>query len=59
PIARIPIGFNRTRTKTNNIGSIGHAFAVCTRTENQDQASFCSFALREDSVLSELALGHL
>jgi hypothetical protein len=40
-------------------GSIGHAFAVCTRTENQDQASFCPFALREVSVLAELALGHL
>ena len=40
-------------------GSIGHAFAVCTRTESQDQASFCPFALREVSVLSELALGHL
>uniref|UniRef100_A0A1I7WDG2 Uncharacterized protein n=1 Tax=Heterorhabditis bacteriophora TaxID=37862 RepID=A0A1I7WDG2_HETBA len=34
-------------------GSIGHAFAVCTRTESQDQASFCPFALREVSVLSE------
>ena len=40
-------------------GSIGHAFAVCIRTENQDQASFCPFALREVSVLAELALGHL
>ena len=40
-------------------GSIGPAFAVCIRTENQDQASFCPFALREVSVLSELALGHL
>ena len=40
-------------------GSIGHAFAVCTRTESQDQASFCPFALREVSVLTELALGHL
>ena len=40
-------------------GSIGHAFAVCIRTGNQDQASFCPFALREVSVLSELALGHL
>ena len=40
-------------------GSIGHAFAVCIRTENQNQASFCPFALREVSVLSELALGHL
>ena len=40
-------------------GSIGHAFAVCIRTENQNQASFCPFALREVSVLAELALGHL
>ena len=40
-------------------GSIGHAFAVCIHTENQNQASFCPFALREVSVLTELALGHL
>src|SRR6187399_1465676 len=40
-------------------GSIGHAFTVCIRTENQNQVSFCPFALREVSVLSELALGHL
>ena len=40
-------------------GSIGHAFAVCIRTGNQDQASICPFALREVSVLTELALGHL
>ena len=40
-------------------GSIGRAFAVRIRTENQDQASFCPFALREVSVLTELALGHL
>jgi hypothetical protein len=40
-------------------GSISHAFAVRTRTESQDQVSFCLFALREVSVLSELALGHL
>ena len=40
-------------------GSIGHAFAVSIRTENQNQASFCPFALREVSVLAELALGHL
>ncbi|KAM3715049.1 Regulator of rDNA transcription protein [Dirofilaria immitis] len=43
----------------NSKGSIGHAFAVCIRTGNQDQASFCPFTLREVSVLSELALGHL
>ncbi|KAG8171459.1 hypothetical protein JTE90_021685 [Oedothorax gibbosus] len=38
---------------------IGPAFAVRIHTENQDQASFCPFALREVSVLAELALGHL
>jgi hypothetical protein len=40
-------------------GSIGPAFAVRIRTENQDQASFCPFALRVVSVRTELALGHL
>ena len=40
-------------------GSIGQAFTVCIRTENQNQASFCPFTLREVSVLTELALGHL
>jgi len=40
-------------------GSIGHAFAVCIRTENQNQMSFCPFALREVAVLTELTLGHL
>ena len=40
-------------------GSLGHAFAVCTITESQDQASFCPYALREISVLTELTLGHL
>ncbi|EER02990.1 senescence-associated protein, putative, partial [Perkinsus marinus ATCC 50983] len=39
--------------------SIGHAFAVCVRTENQNQASFSPFGLREISVLTELTLGHL
>ncbi|CAK1553933.1 unnamed protein product [Leptosia nina] len=32
---------------------------VPMRTEHLDQASFCPFALREVSVLAELALGHL
>uniref|UniRef100_A0ABD2VSA4 Uncharacterized protein n=2 Tax=Trichogramma kaykai TaxID=54128 RepID=A0ABD2VSA4_9HYME len=32
---------------------------VSMRTEHRDQASFCPFALREVSVLAELALGHL
>ena len=40
-------------------GSIGHAFTVCIRTENQNQVSCCPFALREVSVLAELTLGHL
>ena len=40
-------------------GSIGHAFAVCIRTENQNQVSFSPFSLQEISVLFELTLGHL
>ena len=40
-------------------GSIGHAFTVCIRTENQNQASFSPFGQHEISVLIELALGHL
>ena len=40
-------------------GSIGHAFAVCIRTENQNQASFSPFGPHEISVLIELTLGHL
>ena len=40
-------------------GSIGHAFTVYTHTESQNQASFSPFSLREISVLTELALGHL
>jgi hypothetical protein len=40
-------------------GSIGPGFPVRILTENQDQASFCPFTLREVSVLAELALGHL
>ena len=40
-------------------GSIGRSFAVCIPTENQNQASFHPFVLREISVLAELALGHL
>ena len=47
----------KTLNKTK--GSIGPAFAVRIHTENQDQASICPFALREISVLTELALGHL
>ena len=40
-------------------GSIGHAFTVCIRTENQNQVSFYPFVLQEISVLFELTLGHL
>ena len=40
-------------------GSIGHAFTVCIRTENQNQVSFYPFILHEISVLIELTLGHL
>ena len=40
-------------------GSIGHAFAVCIRTENQNQVSFSPFSLQEVSVLFELTLRHL
>ncbi len=44
-----------SRTK----GSIGHAFTVCIRTENQNQVSFYPFVPHEISVLIELTLGHL
>ena len=40
-------------------GSIGHAFAVCIRTENQNQASFSPSGQHEISVPIELTLGHL
>lgn len=40
-------------------GSIGRAFTVCIRTENQNQVGICPFALREVSVLAEPTLGHL
>ena len=40
-------------------GSIGHAFTVCIRTENQNQAGFSPFRPHEISVLIEPALGHL
>lgn len=40
-------------------GSIGHAFTVCIRTENQNQMSFYPFVPHEISVLVELILGHL
>ena len=40
-------------------GSIGHAFTVCIRTENENQASFSPFGPHEISVLIELTVGHL
>ena len=40
-------------------GSIGHAFTVCIRTENQNQANFSPFSQHEISVLIEFTLGHL
>jgi hypothetical protein len=40
-------------------GSIGHAFTVCIRTENQNKVSFSPFGQQEISVLFELTLGHL
>ncbi|CAN6973544.1 unnamed protein product [Brassica rapa subsp. trilocularis] len=39
--------------------SIGHAFTVRIRTENQNQTSFYPFVPHEISVLVELILGHL
>ena len=38
---------------------IGRHFCWLPRTEGKPQASFCPFAPREISVLTELALGHL
>ena len=40
-------------------GSIGHAFTVCIRTENQNQGSFYPSILREISVLTELPFGRV
>ncbi|KMS95147.1 hypothetical protein BVRB_011850 [Beta vulgaris subsp. vulgaris] len=40
-------------------GSLGHAFTVRIRTENQNQTSFYPSVPREISVLVELILGHL
>jgi hypothetical protein len=62
PQASYPCGnFSDTSTWTfpRRKGSIGHAFAVCVCTENQNQASFSPFGLHEISVLIELTLGHL
>ena len=63
PQASYPCGnfsdTSRRKELSARKGSMGHAFAVRIRTENRDRASFCPFALREVSVLAELALGHL
>ena len=40
-------------------GSLGHAFAVCIHTENQNQGGFYPYVLLEISVLDEPPLGHL
>ena len=52
------IGKEKSKTSKDK-GSIGHAFTVCIRTENQNQVSFSPFGLQEISVLFELTLGHL
>ena len=39
-------------------GSLGHTFVVCIRTENQNQAGFCPYALLVVSVHDEPTLGH-
>ena len=62
PQASYPCGnFSDTSSLTllKDKGSIGHAFTVCIRTENQNQVSFSPFGLQEISVLFELTLGHL
>ena len=62
PQASYPCGnFSDTSSLTllKAKGSIGHAFTVCIRTENQNQVSFYPFVLHEISVLIELTLGHL
>ena len=62
PQASYPCGnFSDTSSCTfhRHRGSVGHAFTVRIRTENQIQASFSRSGLHEISVLIELALGHL
>ena len=62
PQASYPWGnFSDTSSSTSqrHRGSVGHAFTVRIRTENQNQASFSPFGLHEISVLIELTLGHL
>ena len=43
----------------NSKGSIGHAFTVCIRTENQNQVGFYPFIPLAISVRDEQTLGHL
>jgi len=50
---------NRGISPETTKGSLGHAFAVCTLTENQNQGSFSPCGLHEISVLIELPFGHL
>jgi len=62
PQARYPCGnFSDTSNLMNREvkGSIGHAFAVRTRTGSRNRASFYPSVRHEISVLDELALGHL
>ncbi len=62
PQASYPCGnFSDTSNFKSRIfkGSIGHAFTVCIRTENQNQEGFYPFILHEISVLIEPSLGHL
>lgn len=60
PQASYPCGnFSDTSSFKSRMakGSIGHAFTVCIRTENQNQESFYPFVLHEISVLIELPFG--
>ena len=62
PQASYPCGncYDTSRFKfRNNKGSVGHAFTVCIRTENQNQMSFNLFVPHEIFVLVELILGPL
>ena len=62
PQASYPCGnFSDTSKLTVRVrkGSLGHAFTAMTVTDRQSQISFCPYALREISVLTELILGHL
>ena len=62
PQASYPCGnFSDTSKLTVRVrkGSLGHAFTAMMVTDHQSQISFCPYALREISVLTELILGHL